>query len=440
MIADQVPEVSILFIVIADFDQFTRKLTPTKLLEFLNEQFTRMDEIMTANGVTKIETVGEEYVAAVGVSPEDVEDGKANGHAKLLEKMFQAVSEILELQTAEVKFKMGVHSGSIVAGVVGNKLPRYRLVGDTINTAARQMQKGQVGTLQFGEETFNKLSPSLQGQMTYRGEVEMKGKGKVKAWSFSTTARRTTGAAKSTWSKLNIMNAMLKTPALERYNSTIMEVPDSDGEEEEPGKRASTFLSQRESRSEEVFEEIVHDDIEESSRDKSTIFDRIWGVEGGFTETMQEAWVKEFHATTTCKKLDKRTGKVAVAILIVSCLEAPYIYWLSSESEGDALNRLHNHVHAYMALRAGALLIMMCWWYSCGSAYMMPKIAASPNVAQTILTIYLRHSRHLRVWLVPLHHPKGAFRRCGWSTASSASNPDLRAELRYFLLRACSAM
>ncbi|CAJ1451884.1 unnamed protein product, partial [Effrenium voratum] len=104
--------------------------------------------------VTKIETVSEEYVACVGVLPEDLppdENSTIEHHQRLLERLFAAAHEIRQLQSEaganqltvvneKIKFKMGVHTGEIHAGVIGQKLPRFRLFGDTINTSARSVR------------------------------------------------------------------------------------------------------------------------------------------------------------------------------------------------------------------------------------------------------------------------------------------------------------
>jgi class 3 adenylate cyclase len=200
-IADHINRVSILFILISNFEEFTSELIPRELLGFLNQQFSRIDEILATDRVTKIETVGEEYVACVGIEQGQGYAAYQDGLIRLL----HAAGEILKGQrnwtmdngkVKEVQYKMGVHSGPIVAGVIGTKLPRYRLFGDTINTAARMMQKGEVGHLQFGKETFEDLPAKLQaqvndgvgelhgGQVKLRGEVEMKGKGAVLAYTF----------------------------------------------------------------------------------------------------------------------------------------------------------------------------------------------------------------------------------------------------------------
>lgn len=186
VIAEQKQQASILFVMVEDFDDHARHLGAEKLMEFLNSTFTMMDLICAKHAVTKIETVGEEYVCAVGVVPEDEQEAKDSGHTAVLGRLIQAAAEILAARKPKmglpVTFKMGMHTGPVVAGVIGQKLPRFRLFGDTVNTAARMMQKGFSGSLQFGQETFKELPEWVQ--VDYRGKIEMKGKGEVDCWLF----------------------------------------------------------------------------------------------------------------------------------------------------------------------------------------------------------------------------------------------------------------
>ncbi|CAJ1337452.1 unnamed protein product [Effrenium voratum] len=188
-IADYRERVTILFVLIHDFHVEDANAA----LQFLNEYFGKMDDICAANKVTKIETVSEEYVACVGVLPEDLppdENSTIEHHQRLLERLFAAAHEIRQLQSEKIKFKMGVHTGEIHAGVIGQKLPRFRLFGDTINTSARMMQKAAPGQLMFGEATNNLLPNSLASvTMPYKNKdggdtVVMKGKGDVRVFLF----------------------------------------------------------------------------------------------------------------------------------------------------------------------------------------------------------------------------------------------------------------
>eukprot|EP00927_Polykrikos_kofoidii_P008877 TRINITY_DN13703_c0_g1_i1.p1 TRINITY_DN13703_c0_g1~~TRINITY_DN13703_c0_g1_i1.p1 ORF type:complete len:1132 (-),score=134.37 TRINITY_DN13703_c0_g1_i1:348-3743(-) len=188
VIAEPVSCASILFVMIVDFDVFARQKSPDGLLRFLNNHFSEMDRMCHKHKVTKIETVSEEYVAAVGVVPEDVQLAEEFGHMKLLDHLASAAKDIFATGSEGVQFKMGMHTGPVVAGVIGQKLPRFRLFGDTINTAARMMQKGVSGELQFGQETKALLPSTIT--CTFRGKVEMKGKGLVDTYLIDHPRRR----------------------------------------------------------------------------------------------------------------------------------------------------------------------------------------------------------------------------------------------------------
>ncbi|CAE7234113.1 gcy-14, partial [Symbiodinium microadriaticum] len=192
-IADPIERVTILFVLIV-IDDSAHSMDPKKTLADLNQIFGRMDEICAKYQVTKIETVAEEYVACVGVLPKDHgEMGDKAHYDKLLMRMFLAASEILDMENQDfrmggqkVQLKMGTHTGKIIAGVIGKKLPRFRLFGDTINTSARMMQKSKPGQLMFGEETNQVLPSCIPSQ---KGEkVMMKGKGEVEVYYFDRAA------------------------------------------------------------------------------------------------------------------------------------------------------------------------------------------------------------------------------------------------------------
>jgi len=224
VIADPRNTVTVLFVLINNFGEYTReKQDPKSSLKFLNACFDKMDAICAKYGVTKIETVAEEYVACVGVTKAEQE----MDHKVLLTKLLKAAAEILALkevevdggQTVAVEFKMGMHTGSIVAGVIGEKLPRFRLFGDTINTSARMMQKGQPGTLQFGEATMKYVNDDYVVDNSTRpnnGVVTMKGKGEVQTWVLKTSSLEAEEAgAREAGKRMSALSQMVLGMAVE---------------------------------------------------------------------------------------------------------------------------------------------------------------------------------------------------------------------------------
>lgn len=298
-IADDVEKVTIMFVLITEFEERAQGAAPEELLNYLNKHFSKMDDICKQNGVTKIETVGEEYVACVGVIPEDIDEARIHGHGASLHRLFQAGSDILKLQTDELKLKIGVHTGPIMAGVIGHKLPRYRLFGDTINTAARMMQKGQAGRLQFGEATHSDLPPGVE--TSYRGEVEMKGKGAVKAWFFEKMAE-TDGNGDS---DKEIPYSLSVSPAA--FSGDL----ESAGSEKDK----------------ELFAQVV-DGLRRQAMGMGDKHQTAFSLFPAFTPEMEQEWFKDFHEHTFMKKFMVRLTRQLVLLSGMTLFELLFWIWI----------------------------------------------------------------------------------------------------------------
>lgn len=199
-LAQKIDRASVMFITLEGLEHVAQ--SPSDLLAFLNRAFTLFDKVCKDHQVTKIETFKEDFVCAVGVVPEDIDEGQAKGHGVILGRLLAAALDVLDKQEAldaalpdvpsvsttgsserpRVALKVGVHTGSLVAGIVGEKLPRFRLFGDTVNIAARMMQKGARGAVQFGQETHRDLPRWASAVVVERGQIEMKGKGLVSTY------------------------------------------------------------------------------------------------------------------------------------------------------------------------------------------------------------------------------------------------------------------
>eukprot|EP00930_Biecheleria_cincta_P038496 TRINITY_DN26435_c0_g1_i1.p1 TRINITY_DN26435_c0_g1~~TRINITY_DN26435_c0_g1_i1.p1 ORF type:complete len:1109 (+),score=199.51 TRINITY_DN26435_c0_g1_i1:51-3377(+) len=376
VISEYVDCASILFIVIEDFDRFASTKTPEDLLIFLNEQFTRIDEICAENRVTKIETVGEEYVACVGVVPADKATSRSEGHGHILERLFRAAEQILALQTEEVQFKMGLHTGPIKAGVIGHKLPRYRLFGDTINTAARMMQKSSPGKLQLSEATAAYCKDRETVRVKDIGKIEMKGKGMVQAYHFESIVassrsnrmlnRSTTSSRGDDSVRARLLNRMPLVGGLLKGGGLVDAFSSEDAEDIEDKKFGRERLD---------FKTILKQ-MEEGD-DQKTNF--ILSQKRGFTPEMEQDWYMWFHTNTVCKKLAARMDRQTIVVSLLTIVEALYISTTKSETKQSRYD-----FTKFLACRLTIVLIMMALRAFSGSTQWIHR---NPFGGQTLLLI-----------------------------------------------------
>lgn len=136
---------------------------------YMNDVYSKIDRLLDSHRVYKVETVGTVYMLVSG-APE-----RRRGHAA------SAASAALAVCRAVPKLTIGVHSGPCVAGVLGLKLPRYCLVGDTVNTASRMQTTSEPGRIQISAETASQL-PAGRFRLRRRGVIKVKGKGMMETF------------------------------------------------------------------------------------------------------------------------------------------------------------------------------------------------------------------------------------------------------------------
>jgi len=170
--------ITILFTDFKGFTELVASIPAITLVNELNDIFGRFDEIVEETGVEKIQTIGDAYVAACGLE-EDI-----NEHALKCIRAAQQMLSFLEERNKkhEIKWRMrvGIHSGPIVAGVVGKKKFTYDLFGDTINTASRMESSGEPGKINISEPTFQLVKNNIECH--YRGKIHAKGKGELEMY------------------------------------------------------------------------------------------------------------------------------------------------------------------------------------------------------------------------------------------------------------------
>ena len=175
--------VTILFTDFKDFTKLVASIPATTLIVELDDIFGQFDDIMDEVGVEKIETIGDAYMAASGLPRENPD------HAlRCVEAAFRMV-EFLEQrnENSEISWNMrvGIHSGPVVAGVVGKKKFAYDLFGDSVNTASRMESNGEVGKVNISQATYELLKSNPDFAFENRGKIEAKGKGEIEMYFVS---------------------------------------------------------------------------------------------------------------------------------------------------------------------------------------------------------------------------------------------------------------
>jgi class 3 adenylate cyclase len=179
-------EVTVLFTDFVNFTQASERLSPQQLVDELHTCFSAFDEIIAKYNIEKIKTVGDAYLAAAGLpslNPNHATDviraaiDIRNYMANRKHKAFE-VSHLLWGGLGDVR--LGIHSGAVVAGIVGVKKFAYDIWGDTVNTAARMEQNSEPGKINISATTYEIVKDQFKCE--YRGEIEAKNKGKLKMY------------------------------------------------------------------------------------------------------------------------------------------------------------------------------------------------------------------------------------------------------------------
>ena len=178
IIAERFESATVLFADIVDFTPLSEKMSAIELVHLLDKLFSRFDALVRKHGLEKIKTIGDAYMVAAGVPVARV------NHAELMADFALDFLECLRQfnleNNLELKMRIGINSGPVVAGVIGKWKFLYDLWGDCVNTAARMEGHGVPGEIQITEYTRNLISDVFDIQE--RGFVEIKGKGLMKTY------------------------------------------------------------------------------------------------------------------------------------------------------------------------------------------------------------------------------------------------------------------
>uniref|UniRef100_A0A182VQN0 guanylate cyclase n=1 Tax=Anopheles minimus TaxID=112268 RepID=A0A182VQN0_9DIPT len=180
VIAETYDQVTIYFSDIVGFTSISAQSTPMQVVDLLNDLYTCFDSIVENFDVYKVETIGDAYMVVSGLP---VRNG--NLHAREISRMalrlLAAVYKftIRHRPNEQLRLRIGLHSGPCVAGVVGLKMPRYCLFGDTVNTASRMESTGEALKIHVSHTTKMLLDTFGTFELAERGLVPMKGKGEM---------------------------------------------------------------------------------------------------------------------------------------------------------------------------------------------------------------------------------------------------------------------
>jgi class 3 adenylate cyclase len=175
VIAENYNEATVLFADVVNFTPFAAGLAPEKVVGFLNGIFSQFDELVEKHGLEKIKTVGDAYMVAGGLPTPKSDHLEAVANLAL--EMQGVMASTMGPDGAPMKIRIGIHTGPLMAGVIGTRKFVYDLWGDTVNTASRMESHGIGGQIQVTEAVVSGLADRFEFEE--RGSVSVKGKGEM---------------------------------------------------------------------------------------------------------------------------------------------------------------------------------------------------------------------------------------------------------------------
>ncbi|XP_047460039.1 uncharacterized protein LOC125019341 [Mugil cephalus] len=181
--AESYEKVTIFFSDIVGFTSISASCTPLQVVEMLNNLYMCFDTRIDSYDVYKVETIGDAYMVVSGL-PERNGDRHADEIAKMALDLVAAVRQVSipHMPNERLQLRAGIHTGPCVAGIVGYKMPRYCLFGDTVNTASRMESTSLPQRIHTSSETYLALIKDNAYELQLRGEIEVKGKGKMNTY------------------------------------------------------------------------------------------------------------------------------------------------------------------------------------------------------------------------------------------------------------------
>jgi len=178
-IADEYPAVTVLFADIVGFTPLTARLPADELVGMLGRLFARFDELVAERGLEKIKTIGDAYMAAGGL-PEPLDDHAARLVDLGLAMIDAATQESHDI--ADLRLRVGVHSGSVIGGVIGHHKFTFDIWGETVNIASRLESQGIPGRVHVSAETWRSVKDLFDAEP--RGPIDLRGYGPMETYAI----------------------------------------------------------------------------------------------------------------------------------------------------------------------------------------------------------------------------------------------------------------
>ena len=173
IIADSFTEATVLFADLVGFTELSTRISPTELVKLLNSVFSKFDQLADHHGLEKIKTIGDAYMVVAGLPLPRADHVRAI--ADIAIDMQREITKIKVQDGRPLSLRIGIHTGPVVAGVIGIRRFTYDLWGDTVNVASRMESQGEPERIQVTEAVYNRLKNGYSFER--RGEIAVKGKG-----------------------------------------------------------------------------------------------------------------------------------------------------------------------------------------------------------------------------------------------------------------------
>ena len=178
-IAKEYPNVTVLFTDIVGFTKISGEMTAEEVVTMLNKMFTMFDERAQREGIEKIKTIGDAYMAATGLTEERANEGAAK-MIRFARGLLDDVHVFNANSNIKLQIRLGINSGALVAGVIGKTKFIYDIWGDTVNVASRMESTGLPMKIHVTETT--KVQTADLFQYSENSEIDVKGKGMMKTY------------------------------------------------------------------------------------------------------------------------------------------------------------------------------------------------------------------------------------------------------------------